>query len=905
MLNAASKSVKKQQGISKTPKDGADSTSSSAEQQQGSQGQITDAIEYSPTPEITRGGRVKQLSAVPTQQQKAALDTWSHAQRVSQGLSSPLMPTSAHQSAHGHITQMVTGKTQTTPSLTSQVEKLRSIITAAVAQTATPIGSMDRPTEIDLTPAEIFQVQRDLAFAKTEGPISADAILNIRLLGEIKAMKEQFAHQQAELVEQRARSQALTHLVQSLGSRSEPVLVSSQSPAQGSTPFTQWLENNIAPAGIHTQLSQEPRAARSPSSMAQHQTDMVHSPGSHARQHALHEPMITTVTADSLHKQQSSPEPLSQHADTLPSRVTIHTKRSAVPSQKRSLPGDVSRNAEQRAYKASQQTFAANAQDERIIRQAQERMARRQSQAQSQGMTRPPKLDTSKPSRTSEMRIAALINDEELLRHGSDKVRREAQSDDDPEEALLELDPAIASANILNPHQKRPTRTKHGYVKSTFVASSDDDVDPTSEGEVDDDEHDTPTEDSNDPDWSPSSTPTPSPSRKAISKSEYRDFLEFRRAKQAGNTHKPHDALSQRITVSVAEPPKHGTWNDVHYLVGVFRDEHTTYKHRCGTGTSLTVWECYTQTAKDSIVTFLKSTPKGKLLNRTATYLAKLSDDDLYSLLQNELGLTHSTEVERALYAITFPDSVLEAANWVTFHTAWLQVLHRVSSEVEILPRRMSEIFRESIPDTYISKWLAARKHPTWEQAYTAVIDALSDPKWLVSYIKETTRPPATPSHAAKSHPQPQSKATPVANHQQVTATKPKDTPKQSDKQTRDPLSYKNRYGAINVNPNLNLALDDNPDKIPCTRCIDYTHRWTSDLCTVPQRKDGTKIEPPLTATEFAQRLKARWDKGFFFKEDFSKSTQQHKSPSAKESNNTSAVSASRITASTVKSGAT
>jgi hypothetical protein len=376
--------------------------------------------------------------------------------------------------------------------------------------------------------------------------------------------------------------------------------------------------------------------------------------------------------------------------------------------------------------------------------------------------------------------------------------------------------------------------------------------------------------------------------------------LEFRRAKKDGNARSHQDtAHPQRITVSVAEPPKHGAWNDVHHLVGVFKDEHTTYKHRCGEGTSLTVWECYSQTAKDSIVTFLKSTPKGKLLNRTAAHLAQLSDADLYTLLQNELGLTHSTEVEHALRAITFPDSVLDAANWVTFHTSWLQVLHRVSNEVEILPRRMSEIFRESIPDAYITKWLTARKHPTWEEAYSAVIDALSDPKWLVSYIKETARTPATPAQTQKSQPQ----KLPPATKPHLPPAPPHEASRPPEKKPRDPLAYKNKYGAVNVNPNLNLALDDNPEKIPCSRCIDNTHRWTSDLCTVAQRRDGTTVEPALTATEFAQRLKKRWDKGFFFKEDLAKST-QHKSPSAKESNNSSAASASRINESAaVKSG--
>jgi hypothetical protein len=815
-----------------------------------------------------------------------------------------------HTSKQGKPAQTVTSKTQTTPSITAQVEHLRSIVAAAVAQTASPFGSMDRPEEITLTPAEIFQVQRDIAL-KSTGPLPADAILNIQLLGELKVMREQYARQQKELTVQRQQNQALTNLVQALGSKSEPVMVSSHSPVRPTTPFSTWLEQQTAPVQTHpptevTLLQGRPSSGPSPShteAMNQQQPPFEGVPQQPDK--TSHSNSVTTDTA-ALHQQglQVSAASAASAPSCAPAIHLSHQNHvvdNVGPSQRKQTRNKPAPSEEQLAYRASQHNFASNALDERIIRQAQERIAHRQSQSHLESMKRPLR-DPAKPSRTSEMRIAALTNDEELLRHGSDKVRKEAPSDDEPEEILRELDPAVKTNNLLNPRQPRPTRTKHGYVKSTFIASSDEDDEPPSEGDVDDAGQDSPADDPNDPDWSPSSTPTPSPSRKAISKSEYKEFLEFRRAKKDGNARSHQDTplpQHQRITVSVAEPPKHGAWNDVHHLVGVFKDEHTTYKHRCGEGTSLTVWECYTQTAKDSIVTFLKSTPKGKLLNRTAAYLAQLSDADLYALLQNELGLTHSTEVEHALRAITFPDSVLDAANWVTFHTSWLQVLHRVSSEVEILPRRMSEIFRESIPDAYITKWLTARKHPTWEEAYSAVIDALSDPKWLVSYIKETGRLQATPAHPQKSLPNPQQKPPPVPKHQSGTPAQQQEAIKQPEKKPRDPLTYKNRYGAINVNPNLNLAVDDNPDKVPCSRCIDFTHRWTSDLCTVAQRRDGTTVEPALTATEFAQRLKKRWEKGFFFKEDLAKATHQHKSPSAKDSNNSSATSASRMTEST------
>lgn len=95
----------------------------------------------------------------------------------------------------------------------------------------------------------------------------------------------------------------------------------------------------------------------------------------------------------------------------------------------------------------------------------------------------------------------------------------------------------------------------------------------------------------------------------------------------------------------------------------------------------------------------------------------------------------------------------------------------------------------------------------------------------------------------------------------------------------------------MNVNPNYKLNLNDNPKKLACTRCIDYVHKWTSDLCTTPKRQDGTLVEPALTAPETFERLLGRWNRGFFFSEEL----KSFKSPSAQESFAAAATAAANV----------
>ena len=95
---------------------------------------------------------------------------------------------------------------------------------------------------------------------------------------------------------------------------------------------------------------------------------------------------------------------------------------------------------------------------------------------------------------------------------------------------------------------------------------------------------------------------------------------------------------------------------------------------------------------------------------------------------------------------------------------------------------------------------------------------------------------------------------------------KPAQTPPAVDGKF-DPLTYKNSYGTLNVNPNLIVDLDQNPGKTTCSRCTDAVHKWTSDLCTSYKNKAGVALEK-LSYEENNRRQVARFKAGHFAQKD-------------------------------------
>jgi hypothetical protein len=613
------------------------------------------------------------------------------------------------------------------------------------------------------------------------------------------------------------------------------------------------------------------------------------------------------------------------------------SKATAESKHKKLLTDQLQLQREQAEYAEQQRLFAEEEQDLAILRDTERRIEARRSAlskkqtalsltstdqpgaATTTGQQVPKKTiikvkKPALPSRQQELRFAALTRDQELLRETSDRIKSEERSDDDQEAILRELNPLTAAQRLFNP--KTQIRSKHGYVLNSFVANDQDTDDMSHEHSVDrqsDDEDqdggsDSTTPDDGDPssDYVPSSSST-SP-QKHISAKQWREYQSLKQAQRADKQHRAHqqdrhhsqghhDTLTPRYNISIAEPPEHGDWRDIQYLVTTFKDKHTKYVHRCGEGHHLSVWECYTATAKACIVQHLTDIATDPSVVRNAAFLETLSDADLYTILQEELGISYDVEVEQTLKSIKFEGSILDNANWVIFRTAWQQVLARVTPAGQVQPRRLAELFRNSIPDDFMHTWLTARKHQTWTDAYSAAVAALKDTKWQTCYSKHIiakavpkaavdTRPKhqqQPPGHSQTTHQT--SALSPPSQQPAIKASPPTDMMKPFD-----PLKFRTKAG-LNVNPNLKGAdFWENTSKSLCTRCNEL-HRWTPDFCTARQKRDGSKIDPPLTAQEYATRLKTRWDRGFYF----SKPISDFKGPSAQESAAATSTAAIRL----------
>lgn len=486
-----------------------------------------------------------------------------------------------------------------------------------------------------------------------------------------------------------------------------------------------------------------------------------------------------------------------------------------------------------------------------------------------------------------ERRLARLMDDKEYLRHGSERCKDEVVSEDERQEILEELDAPQAAHLMFHPRAPVP-RTKHGYLDTTFVAR--DSESPEHFDNVDESDEDGDNDQENDGDSSSTYRPPSNPSSmsrsrspehrpKRFSSAQWEEYQQLKRASTApqqtpSQAQQPNSQLTYNI--SIAEPPEHGEWRDIQYLTTTFRDKHEKYVRRCKGGGHLSVWDCYTITQKECILKHLEDTDTSGGPVRDAAYLESLTDTQLYALLQGALGMEYELEVEKALKAIPFKGKVLEKSDWVSFHTAWTQVLKRVTSEGAVQPRRMAEIFRSSITDKFAREWLYARKHNTWTEAYDAIVAAIANPKWIKCYADDLAErpkqqqqlpPAASPQNPVKP-PQQQHSASPKEHkkHDKVDEEQIAATP-------FDPLAFKTKAGK-NVNPHFKLSLNDNTSNTPCSRC-GKVHRFLADLCTALKTAEGETC-PPISPEEFKRRMKARWDKGFYF----SKALDAYKSPS-------------------------
>ena len=511
----------------------------------------------------------------------------------------------------------------------------------------------------------------------------------------------------------------------------------------------------------------------------------------------------------------------------------------------------------------------------------------------------PPKLTIrvrKESARDKEKKMAELTGDQELLKTKSRRIVAEKLSDDDETEVRRELAPSIVHHNLFHLTNRERERTRQGYVRSDHVTEDHD-----SDADEDSEQADEDGEGESDPDWEPSDTPTPSPSRgawsKAVSKNDFKAFKAWQKQQNGSSAQQAPAPLQQapapsdepasrdqhgrlaagvipQYNFNVATAPVHGKWNDIHYLMNTFKDKHTKYVSQCRGGGHDSVWECYDETAKDKLIEHLgtKTTVKGSaatIIKRDASYMSRLTDTALYALLCDELGIDFPMEVERQLKLAKFEGSAVERESWVDFVVEWRKVLKRVTDPGTVQPRRLTELFREQIPDPFIREWLKGRKYASWKEAYEGIVEALEDSNWKNHYIRDLLERQAE----GKSKEQAGSKAgggkassnaggnAGSGNAGGGTANSNDRHKPHSAPASQDVFSFK--VGKFsNVNPHFKQDLNHNPERKACSRCQEI-HRYKDADCTSGKTKDGTTLTS-LPSDEYKRRMERRWNDGFF-----------------------------------------
>jgi hypothetical protein len=517
----------------------------------------------------------------------------------------------------------------------------------------------------------------------------------------------------------------------------------------------------------------------------------------------------------------------------------------------------------------------------------------------------PPPAKESK--RQIEKRIAVASGDKELLKK-STRIKKEAVSDDEAGDVLQELRPSIAAHNLFHPKNKKDTRTKHGHVKSSFVASSSSESTPD-----DSEEHSNPDDDEDDDtDWEPDSdVPTPSPHRpsyKSVSKKEFKEFQAFKRAAnipapapaapppdppastrqlqlmgpvlQLDQLEVDQHGRGTRTSIpefAVAEkPPPHGNWEDIEYLMNTWLPLYEKYKKSCGTTLRFnTIWEIYTSTQKRRIARFLS-----KEVVRTEDDLEALTNDVFIQVMCAQKGHSTTALTEIALRKITFKGTLTERANWVNHEASWEECIAQCSANGAITAKRLVVIYRESIPDTFFQTTMSQVRFDTWNAAHDHMLKQIDNRDFLIPWhedmMKRSKPKPDAPKDGKAQDP---AKAGDQRKHESRDGHFSRDSP-------FDPMSFK--LGKhTNVNPNFKKDFTLNPEKKACTRC-NLEHRWTPEMCTNNKNKDGNVLTD-LSSAQITERTEKRWMAGFFF------STAFRPSPSVQQAASAAATAVSKV----------
>jgi len=278
-------------------------------------------------------------------------------------------------------------------------------------------------------------------------------------------------------------------------------------------------------------------------------------------------------------------------------------------------------------------------------------------------------------------------------------------------------------------------------------------------------------DDDESPDYEQTNSRTPSPSTRVVASDRWRAFQAFerqQRAIQAPVAPTPIDlaaiiaatitavAAATAPTLQAASPvvdshgrqhtskldialhaPVHGAWDDVDYLANTYMPLYDKYRSSCGSHNFDTVWECYSRKQRECISKFLTThDSKGIIVDDySVDILSRLSNEDFTTLMFKTKGYSTSmiTEIElRKLPAIRLP--LTTRSHWVDFESNWISCLKKASKQGALDTKRLTVIYRESIPDPFIQLNLLQQNFKTWEQCHAHMLLQINSHLFLVPW---------------------------------------------------------------------------------------------------------------------------------------------------------------------------
>ncbi len=543
-------------------------------------------------------------------------------------------------------------------------------------------------------------------------------------------------------------------------------------------------------------------------------------------------------------------------------------------------------NGKDQIANMSKQRQAAIKEQEALFAQAQLTMDKAQlaiRSLQEPGLL-PTTLPTKPKQRTSaralEKELALLTNDKDLLKdllkHGSRKIESEEASEDDAEELRSEQGRAIALHNLMHPTRQVPKKDALGYAPCAFIKpdneSDSDEQEEEEADEVDDDES---------PDYVESAQAS---QERTLSKDEWEQWQSLKRGATPMLTTDLPAILSAIISstkpshegkLQVAlNPPAHGEWDDVNHLMKTYMPLYEKYKASCGSKTSESIFSAYSATQKKRLAKLFTKHSEGRVIHSVDIEdLEKLSNEAFIDMLCKEKGYKTSTLTEDALKAIVWKGRFTDKSSWINHETNWEECLAQTSKKGTVDKKRLIVLYRQSIPEPFIQKHLATKRFDSWQECHNHMAeDMLKDSDFFTEWNEDIrTRAPATTPQDKHDKRQGASAGGGVAPPRQ---DKPHNaapagaaTPSAPVKVNEGALTYKDKFGKLNVNPNLIIDLDLNPDKLVCSRC-GLIHKWLEEFCTSFKNKQDQLIEPKLTFEQVKKATIARWWAGFFAAKD-------------------------------------